>query len=104
MPGGTFFFTVVTERRATLFQNRKARSLLRTAFLQALARWRFNIDAIVLLPDHLHTIWTLPEDDHDFSTRWSFLKRTFTKGWLAQGGREQGVSASRKRNRRRGVW
>lgn len=104
VPGGTFFFTVVTERRMPLFQKAGARSLLRHAFRDTRTRWPFAIDAIVLLPDHLHTIWTLPSDDADFSIRWSFLKRTFTKSWLAEGGHEQKVSDSRQANRRRGVW
>ncbi|MEE9295065.1 MAG: transposase [Phycisphaerae bacterium] len=104
VPGGTFFFTVVSERRFPLFGSAPARSFLREAFAATSARWPFAIDAIVVLPDHLHTIWTLPDNDHDFSTRWSFLKRTFTKAWIKQGGCEQALSASRVRNRRRGVW
>jgi putative transposase len=103
-PGGTFFFTAVTERRAPLFRNSVARTLLRKALAEACERWPFVTDAIVLLPDHLHTIWTLPDGDADFSIRWSCLKRTFTKSWLERGGREQRISESRKRNRRRGVW
>ena len=104
VPGGTFFFTVVTERRETLFRDHRARVLLGNAFRATRDRWAFTVDAIVLLPDHLHTIWTLPDHDPDFSTRWSFLKRTFTKAWVTEGGREQVISDSRKRNRRRGVW
>ena len=103
-PGGTFFFTLVTEGRARLFRDPAARTLLRRAFLQTQQRWAFTIEAIVLLPEHLHTIWTLPPGDADFSRRWSFLKRRFTQGWLRQGGAEQPTSLSRQRNRRRGVW
>jgi putative transposase len=57
-----------------------------------------------LLPDHLHMIWRLPPGDADFSTRWSVIKRSFTRGWLASGGAEGSISDSRRRNRRRGVW
>ncbi len=103
-PGGTFFFTAVTEQRQALFRSVTARTLLRTALQETQQRWPFVIDAIVVLPDHLHTIWTLPEGDADFSTRWSFLKSTFTRSWLAANGREIVVSDSRRRNRRRGVW
>lgn len=103
-PGGTFFFTVVAERRAPLFRDAGARKLLREAITQTRRRWPFDVEAIVLLPDHVHTIWSLPERDHDFSRRWSFLKRTFTKAWLLNGGLEQPTSGSRKKNRRRGVW
>jgi putative transposase len=103
-PGGTFFFTLVTERRQPLFADATARVLLRRAFAFTMRRWPLTLDAIVLLPDHLHTIWTLPDGDSDFSTRWSALKRVFTQSWLGTGGPEQPRSASRRHNRRRGVW
>ena len=79
-------------------------SLLRSAIERTRERFPFDVDAIVVLADHLHTIWSLPQGDSDFSTRWSFLKRTFTKTWLSQGGQEQATTNSRRRNRRRGVW
>jgi len=104
VPGGTFFFTVVTERRAPILRDATSHTLLRSAFKKAQARWPFTIEAIAVLPDHLHTIWSLPEGDADFSTRWSFVKRKFSQSWLAAGGGEQHVSESRKRDRRLGVW
>lgn len=104
VPGGTFFFTLVTEGRAPILCSEDGRTALRTAFQLTTRRWPFEIDAIVLLPDHLHAIWTLPPPDHDFSRRWGFLKKEFTKLWLAAGGAEQCTSDSRRRNRRRGVW
>ena len=39
----------------------------------------FEIDAMVVMPDHLHSIWTLPPDDGDFATRWRLIKTWFTK-------------------------
>ena len=104
LPGGTFFFTLVTEHRAPILCDPRARSFLREAFTWAAGRWPFESRAIVLLPDHLHTIWTLPEPDSDYSLRWAFLKKTFTRSWLADSGSEQPVGASRRKNRRRGVW
>lgn len=104
VPGGTFFFTVVTENRAPIFSSSTDRALLRRAFERTRSRWPFTVGAIVLLPEHLHTIWLLPEGDWDFSRRWSCLKRTFTTAWLLRGGHEQSRSESRRRNRRRGVW
>lgn len=103
-PGGTFFFTLVTENRAPILCSELARNILRTALQETRRRWPFVIDAFVLLPDHLHTIWTLPPGDTDFSRRWGFLKKEFTKQWLASGGAERDVSMSRSHNRRRGVW
>jgi len=104
IPGGTYFFTVVTERRARILCGSLARSLLRRAFRDCRLRWPFVIQAIVLLPDHLHAIWTLPPDDSDYSARWGFIKKEFSKGWLAAGGSERPRSDSRFRNRRRGIW
>ena len=103
VPGGTYFFTLVTERRAPFLCTPRARTLLRSALRDTLARWPFDLDAIVLLPDHLHTLWTLPPGDAAYPRRWAFLKKEFTKHWLAAGGWEQPRSASRVRHRRRGV-
>ena len=58
---------------------------------------------MVLLDDHLHTIWTLPEGDTRYSARWGWIKKEFTKAYLATGGNEQSRSESRIRQRRRGV-
>ncbi len=68
------------------------------------SRWPFVIDAIVLLPDHLHTIWSLPPGDDQYSRRWAWIKKEFTKSWLALGGAEQPQTAGRRRDGRRGVW
>ncbi len=57
-----------------------------------------------MLHNHLHTIWTLPPDDADYSKRWGAIKKHFTQSWLAAGGCEQPVTDSRRRYRRRGVW
>ncbi|MDA0835068.1 MAG: transposase [Planctomycetota bacterium] len=60
--------------------------------------------AIVLLPDHLHAIWSLPRGDADFSTRWSWIKKEFTKRWLSAGHAESVISQGRQDEGRRGVW
>lgn len=103
-PGGTFFFTLVTENRAPILTTPAGRRNLRTATRACRARWPFEIAAVVLLPDHLHTIWRLPPGDGDYSARWAWLKKEFTKAWVSAGGPEQDISASRQKNRRRGVW
>ena len=78
-PGGSFFFTVVTAHRRPLFAERNAVVLL-GASLRAVRLLRpFDVDAIVVLPDHLHCIWTLPEGDADFMTRWRLVKTWFSK-------------------------
>ena len=105
VPGGSFFFTVVTERRAPILGNDLTRDLLRAAFRDCFGRWPpFRVDAMVMLRDHLHAIWTLPPDDTDYSKRWGAIKKHFTQSWLALGGPEQLRTASRLRHRRRGIW
>lgn len=98
-PGGTFFFTVVTAERRPLFTDDTARSYLRTAIHEVQAEQPFNMVAIVLLLDHIHCIWTLPENDSNFSARWSCIKRRFTKQWLSDHGDEATISYTRHRHR-----
>lgn len=103
-PGGTFFFTLVTYGRAPFLCEPAARRTLREAISGCREVMPFEIDAFVLLPDHLHAIWTLPEGDGDFSKRWGVIKKRFTQEWTAGGGWQGVVSESRVDNRRRGVW
>lgn len=102
--GGTFFFTVVTEGRAPILTRPLGRECLSAAIRSTLERRPVTVQAMVLLPDHLHAIWTMPEGDSDYSTRWSEIKKAFVRAFLAAGGEEQPRSGSRRRNRRRGVW
>lgn len=104
LKGGAYFFTLVTERRAPVFRYEPARLLLKSAIWNCRKRWPFQLDAMVLLDDHLHMIWTLPEGDCDYSGRIGGLKKEFTKAWLNSGGMEQPRNESRLIQRRRGVW
>ena len=104
VPGGTYFFTVVTEGRRKLFEDCRARCLLGSVFRRCLVRSPMDVLAIVLLPDHLHCLWSLPPGDCDYSGRWRWLKGEFTRQWLALGGTERPRHNSRARERRRGVW
>jgi putative transposase len=103
-PGGTFFLTLVTQNRAPLFADDAARALLRGAIEWCRELHPFTVDAIVLLPDHLHVLMTLPAGEDDYPVRVANLKAGFTRAHLAAGGVEQGRSASRVRQRARGVW
>lgn len=103
-PGGTFFFTLVTERRRPIPTTELGRLSLGSALRKTLTERPVKVQAIVLLPDHMHTIWTLPPDDTDYPTRWNLFKRRFVRDWIAGSGKEQPTSTSRKRSRRRGVW
>ena len=104
VPGGTYFFTVVTHRRRRLFHLPNSRKLLGESIRQCQQDWPFEVNAIVLLPDHLHAIWTLPPGDENYSGRWSVIKKNFTSQFLADGGEDWSVSEGKQREKRRGVW
>ena len=99
VPGGTFFFTVnLANRRSRLLTDRI--DLLRAAFRHVRSHHPFIIDAIVVLPDHLHALWTLPSGDADFANRWRLIKTEFSKGIEVNEQR----SPSREAKRERGIW
>jgi putative transposase len=78
--GGSYFFTVnLTERRLRLLTNNI--ELLRAAFRDTRRRHQFTIDAIVVLPDHIHAVCTLRAGDADFSIRWQLIKASFSRGF-----------------------
>jgi putative transposase len=104
VPGGTFFFTAVTYRRRPLFRRKLWRTVLGNAWRQVAKDRPFETVVVVLLPDHLHTLWTLPPGDDDYPTRWKAIKKQFTIDFLALGGKELPVSPSRKKRKSRGVW
>lgn len=78
IPGGTFFFTVTLRDRRSNFLVCHI-DALRDAIRTTRARAPFRIDAWVVLPDHMHCLWTLPEGDADFPARWRAIKIAFSK-------------------------
>ena len=104
VPGGTYFFTVVTHERRRLFDRSPERERLRTAIADIRAKLPFTIVAMVLLPEHFHCVWTLPEGDADYSSRLGRIKNEFTRSFLGAGGQEGARSASHCKHRERGVW
>lgn len=78
VPGGTYFFTVVTHRRQPLFAEPANVQALRTAVRRVRDERPFQLAAAVVLPDHLHMIWTLPHGDSDYSRRLRLIKQRFT--------------------------
>jgi putative transposase len=100
IPGATWFFTVnLAERhgRPLLVDHI---DLLRRVFRDVKGRHPFAIGAIVVLPEHLHCIWTLPAGDSDYKTRWALIKAGFSRQ-LPAGERR---SASRVQRGERGIW
>ena len=77
--GGAYFFTHVTYQRYPWLCTDIARNSLRNAIISVRRKYPFSIDAFVLLPDHLHCIWTLPEGDSNYANRWRLIKLIVTK-------------------------
>jgi putative transposase len=102
-PGGTYFFTVVTHERRPILTTEIARSILRRAISEEKEKRPLELVASVLLPDHIHAIWTLPINDFDFSARWARFKSHFSREYLQAGGQEGMSTSSRERHSERAV-
>jgi len=99
-PGGWYFFTVnLAERRGNDLLVRRIADL-RAAFRRVRVDHPFVIDAIAVLPDHLHCLWRLPPGDDDYPLRWRLIKAHFSRSII--GGER--ISKSRWRKGERGIW
>ncbi len=97
--GASYFFTVgLYDRNSTLLVDEI--DALRAAYVSVQQHRPFICDAFVVLPDHLHAVWTLPPDDLDFSTRWAQFKGLFTKRIRQR----CAVTHSKARKREAGIW
>lgn len=94
LPGGIYFFTVVTFNRVPIFIDENRIEALRQAFRKVMASRPCEIDAMVILPEHLHCIWRMPEGDADYSSRWREIKKAASR---------QTSTATNARNERM-VW
>ncbi|TAG49452.1 MAG: transposase [Betaproteobacteria bacterium] len=103
VPGGTYFFTVVMYRREPWLIEADAREALRDAIERCRATRPFTVDAWVLMPDHLHTVWTLPPSDTNYSIRWSQIKRTVSV-LLANKKRGDWINDSKRAQRESTLW
>jgi len=99
LSGGCYFFTVnLLQRNNTLLVDHI--DLLRDSVRYCMNRRKFHIDAWVVLPEHMHCIWTLPEGDDDFSNRWKIIKTHFSRG-LPKVERRSVIEVKRGE---RGIW
>jgi putative transposase len=99
VPGGMYFLTVnLLDRKSRLLVDNI--DALRDAVRTVRAGAPFHIDAWVVLPDHLHCVWTLPPEDDDFSGRWQAVKALFAAAMPHTERR----SATRVRKGERGIW
>ena len=103
LAGGTYFFTVNTLQRIPVLTEASVREALREAIRHTRLTAPFDIDAWVLLPDHLHCIWTLPPGDSNFSIRWSKIKRYVSRECSEEFGVKE-ISASRSQRRESSLW
>lgn len=104
VPGGTYFFTLVTYLRHPLFADPAARKLLGHVMREEREMAPFQTVACCLLPDHLHLLWALPAGDCNYSGRIQRIKSVFTRRWLERGGRDAPVSTARSRRGCHGIW
>jgi putative transposase len=99
VPGGCWFFTVnLLDRRKTFLVDHI--DALRSAVEKTRVRYPFVINAIVVLPDHIHAVWTLPPGDADFSVRWRLIKSRFAQALP----RQECLSHARRDRGERGIW
>ena len=97
--GGTYFFTVnLANRQSTLLIDEAKR--LGNVMRQVKKQHPFHLDAIVVLPEHLHALWTLPDNDSDYATRWMLIKSGFSR----QLAKEEKCNSSRRKKGERGIW
>jgi len=99
-PGACYFFTVNLRRRHGTNLLTRYIDVLRASFQSVQSDHPFTLQAIVILPDHLHALWRLPDGDADFSTRWRLIKTRFSRNV----GHGERITQSRARRGERGVW
>jgi len=97
--GGTFFFTVnLADRSSRLLIDHI--DLLRDTVREVRRVHPFELVAMVVLPEHLHAVWTLPRDDCDYPLRWSLIKSGFSRRLT----NAECIDETRLRKRERGIW
>ena len=104
VPGGSYFLTLVTYNRNPIFRKQENISRLRTALRTVKSEMPFEIAGAVMLPDHIHFIWSLPTEDSDYSIRIGRLKALFTKSLSLELTLERNTSSSRRKHRESNVW
>jgi putative transposase len=102
--GSTFFFVVVAYRRRRIFCDPAFRAALRHAIQNVRMTRPFTVDAWVLLPDHMHCIWTMPDGDHDYSTRWAEIKRFVVSACRNQFHASRLLTASGRQRQESSIW
>ncbi|MEO1611773.1 MAG: transposase [Pseudomonadota bacterium] len=97
--GGTYFFTVTLADRSSQLLTERI-DFLRRAWATTHRAKPFQTDAVVVLPDHIHVIWTLPPGDDAYSARWARIKAHFSRALSV----DERRTSSKERKREKGIW
>ncbi|MBN2028849.1 transposase, partial [bacterium] len=104
IPGGIYFFTVVTFHRLSFLTLKDVRRTLQNTWCKVQQKRPFQLIALCLLPDHLHCMWKLPENDYDYSTRWQKIKDGFSQTIDRSVLPSAEATASRKLKSEASIW
>jgi len=102
VPGAAYFFTLTTYRREPLLTHAEVLAALRSAHRMVRTTRPFRVEAMVVLPDHLHAVWNLPPEDAEYAIRWSLIKRQVSQA--ARHLLHASQSASRHQRRELALW
>jgi putative transposase len=102
--GGTYFFTLVTNQRFPIFLNKIAIDLFLDAQQHVRNFHPFIIVAFCILPDHIHLLWEMPNNDSDYSLRIGEIKKMFSKGYINKYGHPVAITPIQKKRGESGIW
>ncbi|MFT5589854.1 MAG: putative transposase [Bradyrhizobium sp.] len=103
-PGESYFFTVITYQHRSILCDKPICHVLKKVIAKVRANRPSNIDAWILLPDYMHCIWTLPQDDADFPACWRRIKSHVSKACREQCHRQDPLPPSKKKHREATAW
>ncbi len=104
IPGATYFLTLAVHQRSPIFSDANVVGLYRSAVQKVQAAWPFTLDAEVILPDHIHMLWTMPEGDADYPMRVRLIKSAFTRSLLRKRQHAGERSDSRSSKGEQAIW
>ena len=102
VPGGTYFFTVVTYQRRKIFHDPQACELLKVIWSKVIKNFPFTTNTFCLLPDHFHCVITLPQNDTNFSIRLREIKRLFSVSFHDE--KNNSLNCSRQKRSEKNIW
>jgi putative transposase len=104
VPVGTYFFAIATYERRPILAQKTIVALLRQTLVEVKQDQPFDFRASVVLPDHVHFLWSLPRGDSAYSSRIGQMKVLFTQKLRGKNALTTEVSASRRKHRESDVW